>query len=150
VLGQATGNTNSPDSPRLGLGGSHHLSPYNILWVCPWDLHPNGFLSQDFQGGVPKLSWFGLLGLWELITPSSNLRLGWGLEQTCSSPQELSNSVSHFTCTHRDQVNSWLLMVGSQTANLTPSPFFDHNLCYRSPNGSYEAILDIYSSRPFQ
>jgi hypothetical protein len=28
--------------------------------ICPWDLHPNGFLSQDSQGGVPKLSQFGL------------------------------------------------------------------------------------------
>jgi hypothetical protein len=41
-------------------------------------------------------------------------------------------------------------MVGSQTANLTPDPSFDHILCCKCPNGSYEAILDIYTSRPFQ
>jgi len=41
-------------------------------------------------------------------------------------------------------------VVGSQTANLTPGPFFDHNLCCRCPNGSCKAILDIYTSRPFQ
>ncbi len=75
VLGQATGNTYSLDSPRLGLGGSHHLPPYSILYVCPQHLHPNGFLSQDSQGGVLKLSRFGLLRLWELITRNSNLRL---------------------------------------------------------------------------
>jgi hypothetical protein len=37
VLGQATGNTDSLDSldlPRPGLGGSHHLPPYSILYVA--------------------------------------------------------------------------------------------------------------------
>jgi hypothetical protein len=101
VLGQATGNTDSLDSPRPKLGGSHHLPPYSILCVVPPHPHPNGFYSQDSQGGVPKLSRFGLLGLWEIITPSSNLWLGWGLNQTCSSPRKLSNSVSHSTCTHQ-------------------------------------------------
>jgi len=47
---------NSLDSPRLGLRGSHHLPPYNILCVAPPHPHPNGFYSQDSQGGVPKLS----------------------------------------------------------------------------------------------
>jgi len=96
------------------------------------------------------LSRFGLLGLWELITPNLDLWLGWGLKQTCSSPQELFNGVSHSTCTHRGRVDSRLLVVGSQTANLTPGPSFDHNLCYRCPNGSCEAIFGIYTSRPFQ
>jgi len=58
--------------------------------------------------------------------------------------------VLHFTCTHRNQVDSRLLVVGSQTASLTPGPSFDHNLCYKYPNGSCEAILDIYTSRTFQ
>jgi hypothetical protein len=35
VLGQTTGNTNSLDSSRPGLGGSHHLPPYSILCVTP-------------------------------------------------------------------------------------------------------------------
>ncbi len=76
VLGQATGNMDSLDSPWPGLGGSHHLPPHSILCVCSWHLHQNDFLSRDSQGGVPKLSQFRLLGLWELVTPSSNLRLG--------------------------------------------------------------------------
>jgi hypothetical protein len=140
----------SLDSPRPGLGGSHHLPSYNILCVCPRHLHPNGFLSRDSQREVPKLSRFGLLRLWELITPSSDLWLEWGLKKTCSSPQELSNGVSHSTCTHRGRVDSWLLVVRSQTASLTPGPSFDHNLCCRCPNGSCKAIFDIYTSRPFQ
>ncbi len=150
VLGQAMGNTDSLDSPRLGLGGSHHLPPYSIICVALRHPHPNGFLSRDSQGRVLKLSRFGLPGLWELITPSSDLWLGWGLKQTCSSPQELSNSVSHSTYTHRSWVDSRLLVVGSQIVNLTPGPSFDHNLCCKCPKGSCKAIFDIYTSRPFQ
>jgi hypothetical protein len=150
VLGQATSNTDSLDSPRPGLGGSHHIPPYSILCVTPPHLHPNGFYSRDSQGAVPKLFRFGLLGLWELVTPGSNLGLGWGLKQSCSSPQELSNGVSHFICTHRGRVDSRLFVVGSQTASLTTGPSFDHNLCCICPNGSCETIFDIYTSRPFQ
>ncbi len=43
-------------SPQPGLGGSHHLPPYSIICAPPWVPHPNGFLSQDSQVGVPKLS----------------------------------------------------------------------------------------------
>jgi len=76
VLGQATGNTDSLASPWPRLKGSHHLPPYSILCVVPPHPHPNGFYSQDSQGGVSKVSRFGLPGLWELITPGSNLKLG--------------------------------------------------------------------------
>jgi hypothetical protein len=41
-------------------------------------------------------------------------------------------------------------MVGSQAASLTPGPSFAHNLGCICPNGSCEAILDIYTSRTFQ
>ncbi len=44
------------DSPRLGLGGSHHLPPYSILCTTPPRPRPNGSLSRDSQSGVPKLS----------------------------------------------------------------------------------------------
>jgi hypothetical protein len=96
------------------------------------------------------LSRFRLLRLWELITLGLDVGLGWGLKQTCSSLQELSNSVSYSICTHRDRVDSRLFVAGSQTANLTLGPSFDHNLCYRCPNGYCEAIFNIYISRPFQ
>jgi hypothetical protein len=150
VLGQATNNTDSLDSPRPRLGGSHHLPPYSILCVALPHPHPNDFYSQDSQGGLPKLSWFGLPGLWELITPSSDLGLGWDLKQTCSSPQELFNCVLHSICTHWDWVDSQLFVVRSQIVTWTSGLSFDHNLCYICPNGSCKAIFDIYTSRPFQ
>ncbi len=153
VLEQATGNTDSLDSPRPELGGSHHLPPYSILYVAPPHPHPNGFYSQDSQGGVSKLSRFGLSRLWELITPSSDLWLGWGLKQTCSSPREfltMCRNVCRWIATHRGRVDSRLLVVESQTASLTPDPSFDHSLCCKCPNGSCKAIFDIYTSRPFQ
>jgi len=137
----------SPDSPRPELKGSHHLPPYSILYSSPWEPHPNGTFSWDSQGRVPKLSRVGLLGLWALISLGSNLRLEWGLNQTCSSPQELSNASSHSFYKRRKEVDSRLLVVGSQTA--TPGPSFAHNLGCRCPNGSREAILDIYTSRTF-
>jgi len=90
----------SLDSPRPGLKGSHHLPPYSILYSSPPHLHPNGSFSQDSQSGIPKLSRFGLLGLWTFITPHPELGSGQGLNQSCSSPRELSNGVLHFICTH--------------------------------------------------
>jgi hypothetical protein len=140
----------SLDSPRPGLGGSHHLPPYSILCVTPPHLHSNDTFFRDSQGGVPKLSRFGLPGLWVFITSRPDLRLGRDLKQTFSSPRELSNGVLQFTCKRRDQVDYRLLMVGSQTGSLIPGPSFNHNLCYKGPNGSCEAILDIYTLRPFQ
>jgi hypothetical protein len=105
---------------------------------------PSGSLET-----VSKLSQFGLPGFWQLIAHCLDLQSGWGLKQTCSSPRELSNGVLHSAYTHRGRVDSWLLAVGNQTASLTPGPSFDHNSCCRCPNDSCEAILDIYTSRPF-
>jgi len=138
------------DSPRPGLKGSHHLPPYSILYSSPSHLHPNGSFSQDSQSGIPKLSRFGLPRLWTLITSRPELGSGRGLNQSCSSARELSNGLLHFTCTHRNRVDSRLLVVGSQIVSLTPGPSFDHNSCCKCPNGSCEAILDIYTLRPFQ
>ncbi len=97
-----------------------------------------------------KLSQFGLPGLWALITSCSDLGLGWGLRKSCNSLWELFNAMSHSFCRRQIWVDSWLLVVGSQTTSLTPGPSFAHNLGYKCPNGSCEAILDIYTSRPFQ
>jgi hypothetical protein len=72
----------------------------SILCSSPPHLHPNDSFSRDSQSGVPKLSWFGLLGLWAFITFRLELGSGQGLNQSCSSPGELSNDVSHFICTH--------------------------------------------------
>jgi hypothetical protein len=40
--------------------------------------------------------------------------------------------------------DSRLLVVRSQFGNLTPDPSFDHNMCFRCPNGSCEPILDTF------
>jgi hypothetical protein len=74
----------------------------------------------------------------------------WGLKQSYSPRQEFFNGMSHIACTQGNRVDSQLLMVGSQTANLTLGPSFSHNLCFRCPNGSCEPILDIYVSIDFQ
>jgi hypothetical protein len=137
--------TDSQDSPRPKLGGSHHLPPYNILCTSPRGLHPNGFLSRDSQRGIPKLPKLDLSQLYGAITSCSDLRLGWVLKKSCSA-----NDVLHATCTHWSQIDSWHFVVRNQIANLTPDLSFCHNLCYRCLNGSCEPILDIYTSIAFQ
>jgi len=150
VLGWATGNSDSQDLPRPGLRGSHHLAPYSILCASSWDPHPNGILSQDSQVKVPKLPKLGFLQLWGPIILHADLRLRWGLKQSCSPHQDFSNDIWQATCTQGIRVNFRLLVVGSQIANLTPDPSFGHSLCFRCPNGSCEPILDIYVSIYFQ
>jgi hypothetical protein len=49
-----------------------------------------------------------------------------------------------------NQGDSRLLMVGSQTANLTHDPSFSHNLCFQNSNGLCKPILDIYVPGAFQ
>jgi hypothetical protein len=150
VLGLATCTWTHKTHHGPDSGISHHLTPYSILCVTSRRGHPNGILSRDSQGGVPKLSRVGVPGLWTIITSRPNLRSGRGLNQSCSPQRELSNAMSHSRSAHREQVDSRLLVVGSQTATLTLGPSFAHNLGCRCPNGSCEAILNIYTSRPFQ
>jgi hypothetical protein len=150
VLGWTTGNSDSQDSPWPKLGGSHHLPSYSILYTSPRGPHPNGNLSRDSQVGVPKFPQLGLPQVWGLITSRANLRLQWGLKQSCSSHQELSNDISHATCMQGNRVDSQLLMVESQTNSLIPNLSFDHNFCFKCPNGRWKLILDIYVSITFQ
>jgi hypothetical protein len=58
--------------------------------------------------------------------------------------------MTHATCTQWNQGDSWLLVVNSQIANLTPGLSFGHNLCFSCPNGSCEPTLNIYVPRAFQ
>ncbi len=152
-VGTSHGHFGPQDTPRPGLEGSHHLPPYSILCDAPPRLHPNGSFSRDSQVGVPKLSrnclgWSpGTLGthnsqLPGLITTSLN--------KTCSPRWDLSNDVSHYQFGGREEVDSRLLVVESQTASLTRGPSFAHNLGDKCPNGHCETIFDIYASRPFQ
>jgi len=100
--------------------------------------------------GVSKFSKLRLLRLWGPITLCADLWLRWVLKQSCIPRWYLSNGMSHAIFTQGNWVNSRLLVVGSQTANLTPSFSFGHNLCFRYPNGWCEPILDIYVSISFQ
>jgi len=150
VLGRATGNTDTQDSPRAGLGGSHHLRPYSILCSSPRGLHPNDYFSRDSRAGVPKSRQMGLSQLWSPITLREDLGSQCGLKQSCSSRRELSNAVSHSRIGHREEVDSQLLVVGSQIGSSTPGLSFGHNLCFRCLNEQWEPILDIYVSRTFQ
>jgi hypothetical protein len=148
-VGTSHGHFYTQDSPRPELGGSHHLPPYSILCSSSPRLHPNGSFSRDSQVGVSKLPRVGVPRLWTVIAPRPKFESGRGLNQSCISRQELSNVVLHSFRRCWEEVDSWLLVVGNQTDNLTPGPSFAHNLSYRCPNGPCEAILVIYASRPF-
>ncbi len=138
MLGPATGNTDTQDSPRPGLRGSHHLPPYSILYDSPRSPHPNGYFSRDSRMGVPKSRQMGLSGLWSPITLRAELGSRCGLKQSCSSRRELSNGMSHVLCRQVFRVDTRLLVVGSQNwqtpGNSTPGLSFGHNLCFRCPN----------------
>jgi len=92
----------------------------------------------------------GLPGLWEVIAPRPDLGSQRGLNQSCIPRRDLSNDISHSRIGHWELIDSRLLVVGSQTVNLTPGPSFAHNLGYRCRNRECEGIFDIYVSRPFQ
>jgi hypothetical protein len=100
---------------------------------------------QSFESPVVTIS-----GLWTAITPHSKLGSQRVLNQSCSSCQELFNALLHSSRRRWEEVDSQLLVVGSQIASLTPGPSFAHNLGCRCPNGQCKAIFDIYASRPFQ
>ncbi len=100
--------------------------------------------------GVLKFPKLGLLQLWGPITLCADLRLKWGLKQSCSPFQNLFNGMWHATCTQGNRGDSWLLVVRNQINNFIPNPSSGHNLCFKCPNGSYELILGIYVPRAFQ
>jgi hypothetical protein len=108
------------------------------------------FCLRDSQVGVLKFPQLGLSWLWRSIALREDLRMKWGLKQSCSPHQELSNGMLQATYTQGNQGDSQLLMVGNQTINLTFGPSFGHNLCFKCLNGSCEPILDIYILKDFQ
>jgi len=150
VLGQATGTLDHETHHGPDLGEATTFPPFSILCVSPWRLHPNGTFCWDSRNGVPKSSRVGVPGLWTATAPRPKLGSGRVLNQSCSSCRELFNVVSHSSRQRREEVESRLFVVGSQTGSLTPGPSFVHNMGCRCPNGQYEVIFDIYVSRPFQ
>jgi hypothetical protein len=150
VLGRTTGNSNTHDSPRPGLGGSHHLPPYNILYASPWGPHPNGLLSWDSQVGVSKFPQLGPSQLWRCITWRADLRLWWILSKVLTLVKSFS-AVCHTPPT-RKEIGSipdfqWL---GVKLPIWFLAFSFGHNLCFGCPNGQCEPILNIYASIVFQ
>jgi hypothetical protein len=126
---------------------THHNPDLGEASTFPLIVYFVPFHEAHIQIAFPEL---GFMRFWDSIILCADLRLKWGLKQSCSLLQELSNDMSHATYTQGNRVNSWLLAVGSQTANLTPDFSFGHNLCLRCPNVSCEFILDIGISRNFQ
>ncbi len=108
------------------------------------------FYPRTFKLGVSKFMKLRLLQLWKPITFCANLRLRWGLKQSCNPCWEFSNNMLHDTFTQINQGDSWLLVVRSQIGNLTSGPSFGHNLCFNYPNGSYKPIIEIFIPRVFQ
>jgi hypothetical protein len=98
--------------------------------------------SRNCPGGTPET----------LNRHNSRLRswIATRSKPSCSPHRDLFNALSHSRIGHLEEVDSQLLVVGSQTASLTPGPSFAHNLGWKCPNDQCEAILDIYVSRPFQ
>jgi len=119
------GNTNTQDSPRLGLGGSHHLPPYSILCISPRAHIQMAFLSRDSRDsrvGVPTSRQLGLPRLWSPITLRADLGSKCGLKQSHSSRRELFNDMLHIVCSQVNQVDSRPFLIESQIGNSTIGP----------------------------
>ncbi len=127
----------------------------HVVFSAP---HFGDYIQMALFPGTPKLESRncpetvpgGVPGLWALITPDCQVWSQRGLNQTYSPRRDLSNAMSHFPFGGREEFDSRLLVVKSQTTSLTPGLSFAHNLSERCSNGQCEAIFDIYASRPFQ
>jgi hypothetical protein len=99
------------------------------------------FVSELPSGSpeIPKVGNPATLGPTTLFI---DLGWRWNLKQRCRPHWELSNGMSHITCTQGNR--------GDQIVMLTFGPFFGHNLCFKCPNGSCEPILNIYVLIAFQ
>jgi hypothetical protein len=94
-----------------------------------------------FPNGSPKIPKVGTPTTLGPMILCANLRLRWGLKQSCNPHWELCNHMLHTTYTQGNRINSRLLVVKNQIANLTFDLSFGHNLCLNCPNESYEPIL---------
>jgi hypothetical protein len=108
------------DTPHPGLGSMP--PPYSPI---VYSATPRGGYIQMAQipgtpemesRSCPEIVPGGVPGLWELITPDCKIGSQRGLNRTCSPRRDLFNDVSHFQFGLREQVDSRLLVVGSQTA----------------------------------
>ncbi len=135
MLGRITGNTDTLDSPRPRLGGSHHLPPYSILCVWPQNLHPNDFSLSGFPSGNLESRWLGFSRIWNPITLRADLGSRCGLKQSYSFHWVFFNGMPHTLCSQVNWVNSRLFLVITYVS--------DVQMSNASP-------LDIYIPRAFQ
>jgi hypothetical protein len=119
--------------------GSHHLPPYAILYNFPWGPHPNGLLSRDSHLGVLKFPQLGLPWLWRRITWHANLRLQWGLKQSCILCQELSKSYVT-RCLHARKSGRFLTFSGRESnCHFDSRPFFWPKLVFQMSTWAMQA-----------
>jgi len=59
--GQAMSKHRLTTFTTAGLGRSHHLPPYSILYAWPWGQHPNVILSYDSKVGSPEIPQIGTI-----------------------------------------------------------------------------------------
>jgi hypothetical protein len=127
VLGQATGiwthlTHHGPDS-----GEATTFPPIVFSAAFRRD-----YIQMALFPGTPKLESrncpeivpVGVPGLWELITPDCRVGSRRGLNQSCSPRWDLFNDMLHSQIECREEVDSRLLVVRSQTTSLTPALFF--------------------------
>jgi hypothetical protein len=115
---------------------SSHLSqsgvakfPFIIYFVPLHEAHIQmAFYLGIPKTGVSKFSKLGLSRLWAPITLCVDLQLRWGLKQSCSPCQDVSNGMWHDTWMQENWGDSRLLVVGSQIFNLTLNLSFGHNM----------------------
>jgi hypothetical protein len=134
-------------NPDLGEATTFPLIVYSV------HVHKTNIQMTFFPrlpSGTSKFPELRFPQLWGHITLCAYFRFRWGLKKSYSLRWELSNGMSHATCTHGNRDDSQLLVVDNQINNLTLGPSFRHNLCFKCSNVSYKPILDIYIPRAFQ
>jgi hypothetical protein len=130
----------------------HHIPNLGEATTLPlivlFFISHRGYIQMSFcpmtpKLGVTKFPKLGLSWLWKLITSYADIRLKWGLKQSCCPRWEIFNNMWHATCTQVNQGDSRLLVGENQIGTLTPNLFLNHNLCFNYSNGSCKLISDI-------
>jgi hypothetical protein len=94
----------------------------HIIFSAPYF---GDYIQMALFPGTPKLESrnspetvpVGVPGLWELLTPNCKVWLQRGLNQTCSPRRDLSNDILHSQFGGREEIDSRLFVVGSQTGS---------------------------------
>ncbi len=131
VLGRTTGNTDTQNSPRPELEGSHYFPPYIIL--CGWlrSLHPNGFSLPGVPSASLEIALAGILATLEPHNFANRPRI----EVWFEAKLQLSLRAFQQYVTRCLQTNkSGRFPTFSGRASLTPGPSFGHNFSFKCLN----------------